>query len=249
MKHLKLLSFFSLISFLISCSSMKEMNGTFVHLDKNKKIENSEFIVYIPEIVNKEGGLRKIYKSGDFKIQYPKKQNIVGTSLIISDKKGDFIAKKTIPAQTNHIIVLYNGCRNKIVFVKEGRNFNEKYATALEAFKKLANTNSNHTPIYPGCENCGVENYSSCFDNKVNQHIARYLDVRSSDIPSGRKKINVLFEVDKTGKVNITSVNSPNQELKREVIKVLKKLPIMKPAMKDNQPVKTEYSFPVIIIN
>lgn len=223
----------------------KIVRGTFVNLgDKSKRYRFRIFRI-TTQLDN------VIDKKGTFSFKYPKNPETEYKLIIDFDRRGELgdptIFVEYIPIDTEQIIALYDGNKKEIIFVKEGEDFNKIYEIALNKFKQTPNSSGYHTTIYPGCENNKIENYSSCFDNKINQHISKYLDVRSLDIPSGRKRINVLFEVDKTGKVNVTSVNSPNQELKREVIKVFKKLPIMKPAMEDNQPIKTEYNFPIII--
>lgn len=246
MNYLKLLSIFLLIGLLTGCKGMKEINGVFIHLDKDTRVENLDFRVVVPEIAD-GNEQEKNYKEGNFKIKYPRKQNIEGTPIIILDKNSELIAKENIPVNVNRVIVLFDGVNSEMIFVEEEEDFDKKYTLALEEFKKLSKPSRNHTPIYPGCENKDTKDYPSCFKAKINRHIARYLDVHSLDMPVGRKRINVLFEVDESGEVNVISVSTTHAELKKEILRVFKKLPKMHPAMENNQPIKTEYNFPIVV--
>ncbi len=104
--------------------------------------------------------------------------------------------------------------------------------------------------IYPGCEKYDTKDYRKCFDKKIYEHIAKYFNaelVNTLDLPLGKKKINVFFEVDKKGKVNILSIKAPHKEIEKEIIYVFKKLPLMKAGTINNKASNMKFNVPIII--
>ncbi len=120
---------------------------------------------------------------------------------------------------------------------------------ALKNFKQKQKQKQNdHAVIYPGCEEYNVDDYLECFTNKIRQHIARQFHTgvaKELNLSNDQAKIHVVFEVDEKGMVNVISADTPYPQLKEEIINVFKKLPVMKPAVKNNKPVKTRCNLPV----
>lgn len=237
MRYLKLL----VILFLVSCSSAKQLNGVFVNLEKEAKPEKSTFKISI-----KEDDKSEIPdKNGNFKIKYPKE----GGSLIVLTDEDYVILEKPIPAKADRAIVLVNNFNEMALFLEKGQNFDKEYDVAVEKFKKLPIL-LDQFPIYPGCENTEIKHYKKCFLKKLNRLVARSFNADLATVlglSPGSKRINVFFEIDKKGVVNIISVKAPHPRLKKESIRVAKKIPVVKPGIHRNKPVKVKYNLPIVL--
>lgn len=103
--------------------------------------------------------------------------------------------------------------------------------------------------IYPGCEKYPKEQLKHCLRTKITQHIYKYSDelIKYADMMN-KSSIRVIthFKIDEEGRVEIISVKP--SDMTKEITTVLKKLPIIKPAMINNKPQIVEFSFPVRFI-
>lgn len=243
MKYLKLI----VLLLIVSCGSSKgirggkKLEGLFVNLEKTDKPKNSEFKITIKETERTERPDEK----GVFKVKYPK----TGGTLKVLTNEDYLIIEKPIPVNTQKAIVLIDDLREMLTFVEKGQNFDKQYEIALEEFKKTPISLDRH-PIFSGCEKEGDKDYEKrCFNKKMRRHIARNFDASLADelgLPEGRKRILTTFYINKQGKVNIDKVKAPHPRLKKEAIRLFKKLPVMKPAMKRNKPVKVSFQIPII---
>ncbi len=224
----------------------KEITGIFVNLaDKSNK--SKQFCFWVHQITTGEN--KAINDKGEIRFKYPKNPKgryklVVGSNDTPADMNMP-IVEKIIPDDAKHVVVLVDGHKSEMIFVKEGEDFDKKYKEALKNFKQEQN---DHSAIYPGCEEYNVDDYSRCFTNKIRQHIARQFHTevaKELNLPNDQAKIRVVFEVDEKGMVNVISVDAPHPQLKEETINVFKKLPVMKPAVENNKPVKTRYNLPV----
>ena len=106
-----------------------------------------------------------------------------------------------------------------------------------------------NVPVFPGCENkksnadrrkCMSEKIQKFVNRKFNTELAGELGL------SGRQRINVIFKIDKTGKVTGVRARAPHPGLEREASRVINLLPSMKPGMQRGKPVNVPYSLPII---
>ena len=106
-----------------------------------------------------------------------------------------------------------------------------------------------NVPVFPGCENkksnadrrkCMSEKIQKFVNRKFNTELAGELGL------SGRQRINVIFKIDKTGKVTGVRARAPHPGLEREASRVINLLPHMKPGMQRGKPVNVPYSLPII---
>lgn len=98
-------------------------------------------------------------------------------------------------------------------------------------------------PVFPGCKG-NKEKLRKCFNKKMQKHFNKKFD---ADLPnelglsSGRKRLSMQFRVDQNGDVVDVKALAPHPKLKKEVIKILKLLPKMKPGKQRGQPVPVKY--------
>ncbi len=105
-------------------------------------------------------------------------------------------------------------------------------------------------PVFPGCKGDKAA-LKKCFSQKVQKHFSRKFDAELPNelgLPSGRKRVFIGFKIDKNGNVVNIQARAPHPKIKKEVIKVMKLLPKMKPGKQRGVPVGVKYSIPFTLI-
>jgi len=128
----------------------------------------------------------------------------------------------------------------------------KKIAKEVKKEKKIETLNTvAKAPVYPGCERNGTERArKTCMISKINKFVNKNFNTyvaQNLGLDSGRQKIFVSFIIDKNGYVNILRTRAKHESLKKEAVRVVNKLPRMKPAI-DNNGKKTQlvYNLPIV---
>ncbi|MCH2192901.1 M56 family metallopeptidase [Kordia sp.] len=103
-------------------------------------------------------------------------------------------------------------------------------------------------PIYPGCETLGSqEEIKKCLTENIQKHVLHNFNMKMVEESKlkGKQKIQSRFIIDKNGKVQVAEVKAPNTALKNETERVIKSLPMFKPAQKDGKSVGVKYGLPI----
>ena len=94
-------------------------------------------------------------------------------------------------------------------------------------------------PVYNGCEELSKEEIKECFNNKVSTFIKREFNLSlSKDLKlSEPNQVEVFFIINENG--NLTGMKVRNSELtiQAEILRVLRKIPVMKPAIHNGKSV------------
>ncbi len=94
-------------------------------------------------------------------------------------------------------------------------------------------------PVYNGCEELSEEEIKKCFNNKVSTFIKREFNLSvSKDLNlSEPKRVEAFFIINENG--NLTGMKVRNSELtiQAEILRVLRKMPVMKPAIHNGKSV------------
>ncbi|TMM28638.1 hypothetical protein FDT66_13625 [Polaribacter aestuariivivens] len=121
--------------------------------------------------------------------------------------------------------------------------------TIVETFNKFGKET---TPIFPGCgQSKSISDAKKCFSRGVQRHFTRNFDSKLPKrlrLSPGRKRIFISFKVNKAGEIEDIKAKASHPEIVDEVIKVIKRLPKVKPGLQKNKPVSVKYSMPFIII-
>ena len=102
-------------------------------------------------------------------------------------------------------------------------------------------------PTFPGCE----EGDKKCFSKMVQKHFSRNFN---SELPnqlgleSGKKRVFIMFKVDKDGNVVETKVRAPHPDISKEVKKIMESLPKMIPGEYKGEKVDVKYSIPLTLM-
>ena len=102
-------------------------------------------------------------------------------------------------------------------------------------------------PVFPGCKGSKAEK-KTCLNKKLRKHVAKNFDTELANelgLDSGKKKIYVQFKIDKDGTITSINARAPHPKLKAEAIRIVKKLPRMKPGRQRGKPVRVGYTLPI----
>lgn len=147
----------------------------------------------------------------------------------------------------------------------------EKKETSLEKNTQLSNVEDvpfaiiEEVPVFPGCTGTNKEK-KECLNHAIKVHVARNFNADLGNciekkevfneekgvyeeqcvgLSPGRKRIYIQFKIDYNGRIIDISVRSPHPKLTEEAIRVVKKLPPMKPGMQRGKPVRVGYILPI----
>jgi len=102
-------------------------------------------------------------------------------------------------------------------------------------------------PIFPGCKGTRKQK-SDCLSQKIRRHVGRKFNADLAGdlgLSPGKKKIWVIFRIDKTGNITDIQARAPHPRLKKEAIRVTKTLPKMVPGKQRGVPVGMKYTLPI----
>ena len=101
-------------------------------------------------------------------------------------------------------------------------------------------------PTYPGCTGTN-EDLKKCMAISIGQFVGNEFNSKVDDKSlTGRQRIAVQFKIDKSGNIVNVRARAPHPVLEEEAIRVVKKLPKMKPGEQDGKAVGVLYSLPII---
>lgn len=95
------------------------------------------------------------------------------------------------------------------------------------------------TPVYNGCENLSKEETRECFNDKVEAFIKSEfnLNLLKELNLSKPKKVEVFFIITENGNLTGMKVRDAEVTIQAEILRVLRKMPVMKPAMNNGESV------------
>ena len=103
-------------------------------------------------------------------------------------------------------------------------------------------------PVFKGCEGLDEAENRQCLENKIKEYVQRYFNAEIAQdlgMRSGKYSIYTQFVIDKNGDITDMKIRAPHAMLKKEVEKVITKIPSFTPGMKNDQPVKVRYTLPI----
>lgn len=99
-------------------------------------------------------------------------------------------------------------------------------------------------PIFPGCEK--AKDKRACFSEKMQKHIQRHFKYPQMEQELGiQGKVNVIFEIGKDGTINNIRYRGPNENLEKEAVRIIQKLPTMIPGKQRGRAVKVPFAIPI----
>ena len=104
-----------------------------------------------------------------------------------------------------------------------------------------------NVPIFPGCKGNNKE-LKKCFTKKVTEHFGKQFNTNLGNelgLSEGKKKLFVVFRINRTGKVTDVKARGPHPLLEKEVVKIIRSLPKMIPGKQRGTAVGVSYSIPI----
>ncbi len=104
-------------------------------------------------------------------------------------------------------------------------------------------------PVYPGCKGNKAE-LKKCLQKSIQKHVARKFNTGLASelgLDPGKKKVYVVFKIDKKGNIVDVRARGPHARLEKEGVKVVKMLPKMIPGKQRGRPVGVKYTLPITL--
>ena len=105
-----------------------------------------------------------------------------------------------------------------------------------------------NAPVYPGCTG-NKKQLKDCFTKNIKKFFTKNFDgnlAQELGLAPGKKRIFVIFKIDRTGNVVNVKARAPHPKLQTEVVSVISDLPKMKPGSQRGRPVGVQYSLPIL---
>ena len=105
-------------------------------------------------------------------------------------------------------------------------------------------------PVYPGCKG-SKKQLRDCLSKNVQKFVSKKFNVdlaQDLGLSPGKKRIFVMFKIDKNGNIADVQARAPHKRLEAEAKRVVKLLPKMKPGRQRGRPVGVKYSLPISFV-
>jgi protein TonB len=105
-----------------------------------------------------------------------------------------------------------------------------------------------NAPVFKGCEGLSKEDNKICFDKKMKRFVQRNFNsglANEVGLNSGKYKIQTQFIIDNKGNVVDIKIRAPHTRLKKEMQRLIEKLPKFTPGLQRNKPVQVRYTLPI----
>lgn len=102
-------------------------------------------------------------------------------------------------------------------------------------------------PVYPGCKG-NKQQLRDCLSQEIDKFVKRKFNADLAGdlgLSPGKKRIFVMFKIDKTGNVTNVQARAPHARLQKEAIRVVSALPKMTPGKQRGRAVGVKYSLPI----
>ena len=128
---------------------------------------------------------------------------------------------------------------------KKGEYLEEKLFT--EKRNDVSFATIEEVPVYPGCVGTRAQK-AACLNKMIQKNIIKSFNlglVKNLGLSKGKKKIWLLFKIDKDGNVVDAKARAPHPILKEEAERVARELPKMIPGKNKGKKVGMKYTLPI----
>jgi len=104
-------------------------------------------------------------------------------------------------------------------------------------------------PVFPGCTG-SKEEKKKCLQDKITEHVSKNYNTELSQdlgLTPGKKKVYVIFKIDKNGYVSDARARGPHARLEKEALRVVNMLPRLTPGKQRGMPVGVSYTLPITL--
>lgn len=104
-------------------------------------------------------------------------------------------------------------------------------------------------PVYPGCKGTKEEK-KKCMQEMITKHVSKNYNTglsRDLGLTPGKKKVYVIFKIDKSGQITDARARGPHARLEKEALRVVNMLPKLTPGKQRGMPVSVSYTLPITL--
>lgn len=99
-------------------------------------------------------------------------------------------------------------------------------------------------PVFPGCEDAADPR--ACFQEKIQRHISKNFRYPEGAQEKGiQGRVSIMFVIDTEGNITNIAKRGPDKSLEDEAVRIISKLPRMKPGNQDGENVNVPFSVPI----
>ena len=136
----------------------------------------------------------------------------------------------------------------QLSFTQVSEQFSVKELEQLKNKSKVEALSFNdldELPVFPGCERALKIDQASCFQKKIQMHIAKKMRIPRIANKEKFQRVFVKFAIDIDGTIDSIATRGGHPLVKKEGRRIISLLPKMKPGSKDGKLVKVTYSVPI----
>ncbi|HZJ20467.1 MAG TPA: M56 family metallopeptidase [Pricia sp.] len=101
-----------------------------------------------------------------------------------------------------------------------------------------------NVPVFPGCEDAADRR--ACFQEKIQRHISKNFRYPQEAQEQGiQGRVNIMFLIDFEGNITSIAKRGPDKSLEDESVRIISKLPQMKPGSHQGKNVNVPFSIPI----
>ena len=133
-------------------------------------------------------------------------------------------------------------------FTQNSEEVSEKELEQLKNKSKVETLSFNdldEVPIFPGCERALKTDQASCFQKKIQMHIAKKMRIPRIENKEKFQRVFVKFTIDIDGTIDSIATRGGHPLVEKEGRRIISLLPKMKPGSKDGNLVKVTFSIPI----
>ncbi|MEW4924239.1 energy transducer TonB [Algibacter sp. 2305UL17-15] len=101
-------------------------------------------------------------------------------------------------------------------------------------------------PLFPGCENVKKSERRACFQQMMNEHVAKHFNYPELALEMGISgRVFVIFVIAPDGQITKIRTRGPDKILEEEAHRIISLLPRMIPGKQRGRPVSVPFSVPI----
>ncbi|MBJ2174843.1 carboxypeptidase-like regulatory domain-containing protein [Aureibaculum sp. A20] len=145
-------------------------------------------------------------------------------------------------------MLLYTSCSQSTYSIEKDNN-------EISALDQIALRKSvpfaviENAPIFPDCED--AEDPKECLKQSIEKFVAQKFNTnltKGLGLDPGKKRVYVIFKIDKEGNVTDVKARGPHRALEDEALRVVSSLPKMIPGEHQGEKVGVKYTLPITLM-
>ncbi len=198
---------------------------------KSNRIAKFKYLLLLPII-----GVMLTYTSC---VKEPETVQTSSVSEKITELKGLLENKKLSDSEVKELMAIIS---------KSGSNITMHQETESNTNRAVPFATIDRVPIYPDCTGTVNEELKKCMSEKIMKFVQKEFNIETTKNLGlvGKHRISVQFKINKNGNVTNVRARAPHPTLELEAMRVINKLPKMKPGEQDGKTVAVLYSLPIL---